>query len=406
MSLKWEDSRPERKVVVCLPDPFGEKLAVAIKGKLGLDVIAVDDPMDELGASEYILDVDRGVIASELSSSGARVAVVTSKPVTAEERASVEPADILSGALPGVVFKWLDDERSESKLEWSPSAEDGPPSDLVPMSRHESVVVFSSAGGVGKTTTSVEIAAGAADAGLRTCLIELDEDRRGVLTYFDSKPKRGIDDLQPSDWMDDHRFAEAMRNVVVRAGRNLSVVPMLGTLHGMQYQDNITHDEDYLPTLFRWASRNFDLAVYDMPARIRDHVVISAIRDAKRIVFVVEPTEITVNTAKGYLTMLKQIGDSHILNNMALLVNRVPSKRWNLPSDQISEALGIPLLGEVALNAELYMGAINRHEVPQDPAWDDILRELDLVEAVEGPKVVRPNKKKKKRRGFLGLFGG
>ncbi len=400
--IEWADTNTGI-IALCLPEPHGSRLAALLRGRMGLEVVAQESFQPVAGASVYIVtpeDAPR-ILPHK---GGADVAIVfgTRGPSDAD-RLRYPGAVFLTGALPGTVTDWLESRGvpvESLDLTWAETLHQP----AAHQSGAKSVAVYSSGGGVGKSTVSVYLAAVAAAERVPTGLVELDEDRRGILTYFDRKPKNGLDTLQPTDWEDPARFAAAMAATTVAVGARLTVVPMVGTKYGMQYQTSMD-TEDHLQHLFDWAGKEFALTVYDLPARVRDHVVLQTLQNASHIILVVEPTEIMVDSTMSYLNLIHSIKGvgPQMVGRMSLLVNKVPrQRRAAIPSRQMADALGVPLLGEVPLDPERYMTAINQHRIQLDPNWKAIYAALDLPHAAGSAKTGTDREKVGLFRRLLG----
>lgn len=399
--IEWQEESVE-KVLICLTEPNARRLAAFIKQRFALEAQTVDVPRADMGNGLWVVAAEYAEAAIAVADSGKVAVLFGTRTPTADEQSRLKGAALIVGALPGALLPWLEEHLTavgpQEDAPWeetaSPKATD----------RGQSIAVYSSGGGVGKTTTAVHLAVAATAVRLVTGLVELDEDRRGILTHFDRRPKVGLDTLDPSEWEAPERFAQAMERVAVPVNPRLSVVPMVGTKYGMQYQSSV-ETEDHLPRLFDWTERRFALSIYDLPARVRDHVVLSALRRASRVVIVVEPTEIMVDSMMSYLELIQSIKGvgGQIIGNMRLLVNKVPrGRRVALPPKQVAEALGLPLLGEVPMEPERYMGGINRHQVALDANWREIFESLGIGQS--GTTRVIPRLKRPEHGGLGKLF--
>lgn len=373
MVIDWttdSQSSPAR-VAICLPEPDGSRLAEVIRHQLGVSAAVL--PAFREGAAAYYLVLPDQAPRAVATVGAARVAILYPHGAGPQETARFAGAAILEGPLPGAVLTWLravaGSPVSAPSLWGDATAGVGTGSPAP-----QSLAVFSTGGGVGKTTTAVHLAVAAAGNRLATGLIELDEDRRGILTYFDRRPRAGLDSLSPSDWAEPPRLAAALETVGVTVQPSLTVVPMVGTLAGLQYKHG---DTTYLPHVFDWAAARFALTVYDLPAKPRDEVVLAALMRADRIVFVADPVLSTVESAVGYLKLLESIPGAGpaLLARMGLLCNKVTrTKKADIPPADMAQALGLPLLGTVPLDIDRYYAAVNHHRVHADAAWHTLLR--------------------------------
>jgi cellulose biosynthesis protein BcsQ len=392
MSIRWQQEEAQELVVVCLPEPHSSRLAREIE-RTGARAVVRPAFTPVPGAVRYVVMAGEEAEKAVRAARGARIGVVGAEPGEV-----YDGAELLSGPLPGAVLDWLSDDEGGPRIAW----EDAPrerSSGATRAARGLTLAVFSSGGGVGKTTAAVHLSAVASRAA-ETLLVELDEDRRGVLTWFDRRPKEGLDSLSPAEWGDAERFEEAMRRVAVQARYRLTVVPMVGTKFGMQYQ---VGDQDHLGTLYDWAERRAEVVVYDLPARVRDHVVLTTLSRADRVLIVVEPTKVMVESTLGYLDLLNSIPGvgQGIIRKACLLVNKTPARgRVGVPPREMAEALGLPLAGTVTLEPERYLAAINRHQVNLDDQWTELASYLGIPVEEDGGVRVR----RQRRHGLFGFL--
>ncbi len=387
--IQWQ-TEPVLSVVVCLPQPHAQRLASEITNTLHIPATAQTafQPVD--AATVYVIMPEDAMQAQSLLPT-VHIAVLSSADDTP---ANYPGMTMLTGALPQNVLAWLQTLEPQHDteaplapdLEWKPSSAPltiAPPTQgLALISHQSSIAVYSSGGGVGKTTTAVYLAALAASKRINTGLVELDEDRRGILTYFNKQPKSGLDMIAPSDWAQVERFNATMAQIAVKVDAHLSIVPMVGTTQGMQYMSGDKELHDGLPLLYSWAEHQFDLTIYDLPARIRDHVVLSTLQQADHIILVLEPTEIMLDSTLGYLKLIESLKDvgSQIIQKMQILVNKTPKQRAiGLVPQQMADSLGLPLLGKIPLDPERYINAINHHQIKPDAPWATVFDSLHLI---------------------------
>lgn len=370
--IDWTTDSPPApaRLAICLPEPDGSRLAEVIRHQLGV-AATVLPAFREVGAAYYLVLPDQAPLA--VATVGAtRVAILYPQGAAPQDAMRFPGATLLEGPLPGAVLTWLRAAAGSSVPAPSLWGDEAPVSGIG-SAAPKSLAVFSTGGGVGKTTTAVHLAVAAAGDRLSTGLIELDEDRRGILTYFDRRPRQGLDSLSPSDWAEPPRLAAALETVGISVQPALTVVPMVGTLAGLQYKHGAT---TYLPHLFDWAAR-FSLTVYDLPAKPRDEVVLAALMRADRILFVADPVLSTVESAVGYLKLLESIAGTgpSLLARMGLVCNKVTrTKKADIPPADLAQALGLPLLGTIPLDVDRYYAAVNHHRVHADAAWHTLLR--------------------------------
>jgi len=156
------------------------------------------------------------------------------------------------------------------------------------------VAVYSSGGGVGKTTTAVYLGTIAVQRRVAVTVLEMDEDRRGILTYWNQKPRNGgLDAIPAADWDDPGRLADRLASMAVSVHPRLTVLPMAGTVTGLQYP--LTHADSAATHLLSWARQHSAWTWVDLPARLRDGtpVMLGQRRGRGTLVYVLT----TANTA-------------------------------------------------------------------------------------------------------------
>lgn len=250
------------------------------------------------------------------------------------------------------------------------------------------VALYSSGGGVGKTTTSVYLATLATGRRHFATVLEMDEDRRGILTYWNQRPHgEGLDSIPATDWTNPGRLAERLATLAVTVTPRLMVVPMAGTVTGLQYP--VAEGEMAIAHLLAWARQHGGWTFVDLPARLRDHTILSVLKIVDQVIWVVEPTELMLDSSRLYLDLLEQLGPDGVavVRKVSLLVNKVERARAaRLDSRAFAEALGLPLLGSIASNPVKYLSGINQHRIDPTPEWESVADGLGIpkAEAVAG----------------------
>lgn len=387
------------RVLISLPSPYGEKLAEAVS-QIGWEGQVVSRPFTpDSSAQAAVVD----------HPDAAQIAVAAGIGAVAVIGAAAPPgAQALTGSLPRPVLEWLQslepaggvdwDDEAAGNLAWDDTA---PAAPMQPLSRQRSIAVYSSGGGVGKSTTSVALATLAAKHNLNTSLVELDEDRRGILTYFDKTVAMGLDSMTVLDWQDPERAGLKLAQIRTRVDPHLVVFPMKGTPEGFQCWSEENHH--LLSTLFDYMDRHFNVTVYDLPARLRDVAVMQTLEHVEHIILVLEPNEITLESMTSYITMLEKLRGSGqaIVSKMKVVVNKVPrQRRAALPSTQIADSLRLPLLGEIPHDPDRYLRSINQHRFDVDPAWERVFEGLELR-----PALAAGIERSKRRAGSFWFWG-
>ena len=419
-------------MLVGLPEPHAARLTATIHERLNVDC-AVAATVDALSVTAWVLCapgwVDR--VLEHLGQHGEgtpdRVAVLWgNRPLNGEsQRWTDQGLTVLLGPLPEPVLGWVKTTvthpREETFLTWQESAEavhdedwawaaQGSESGVIPVrgqpalspaagvssealgglpaisQRHPAgrvVAVYSSGGGVGKTTTAVYLATLATRRRHRAMVLEMDEDRRGILTYWNQRPRgEGLDSIPAADWTDLGRLAERLATLAVTVTPRLTVVPMAGTVTGLQYP--VAEGEVSIARLLAWARQHGGWTFVDLPARLRDHTILSVLKIVDQVLWVVEPTELMLDSSRLYLDLLEQLGPEGVavVRKVSLLVNKVEKARAaRLDSRAFAEALGLPLLGSIASNPVKYLSGINQHRIDPTPEWESVADRLGMSKA-------------------------
>lgn len=413
------DRRASAGVAIALPEPHASRLAAIVRQHTGADARAMTlEEAADRHAARIVITPEAVPAALTVWSPGAIAVVAGSRPV-AESWRTVGVA-VLTGPLPQPVVDWV--RRVETGWEdegwewaddgwgWTEEEPDALPhsgargrnasrvpaaTSLGAASAHgQLVAVYSSGGGVGKTTTSVYLAAIAAERRHVVGVVELDEDRRGILTYW-GRPARqgGLDSIKAYDWQSPDRLAEQLARIAVPVAPRVTVVPMIGTVSGLQY--DVAQADQAVGFLTAWARRQFAWTFFDLPARVRDSTLIAVLKTVDRVVLVVEPTEIMLDSSRGYLDLLEQLGPdgAGIVPKMGLLVNKCEKHRAaRLDPRAMAESLGVPLLGAVESNPAKYMSGINQHRIEPNSEWRSVATAVGIAgpDGVAAPVSSRP----------------
>ncbi len=420
--------------LVGLPEPHATRLSATLQDTLGVTCVVVET-VDAILPESWILctpDWVDGIVNHLFQPSEgalARMAVLWgNRPLDARtQRWTDQGLTVLTGALPQPVLEWAQaaiarlpdndlwawqESPSVSNREawtwgtpesepglmpvtgpgsrfsagWSP-LRDSHPAALPRMGERRQegrmVALYSSGGGVGKTTTAVYLATLAAGRRHPATVLEMDEDRRGILTYWNQRPRgEGLDSIPAADWTDPGRLAERLATLAVTVTPRLMVVPMAGTVTGLQYP--VDNGEAAIAHLLAWARQHGGWTFVDLPARLRDHTILSVLKIVDQVLWVVEPTELMLDSSRLYLDLLEQLGPDGVavVRKVSLLVNKVEKARAaRLDSRAFAEALGLPLLGSIASNPVKYLSGINQHRIDPTPEWDHVADRLGIPNA-------------------------
>ena len=395
-------------IIFGVAEPHATRLARAIEDHNAMTCTVTAD-LHGLGAQSWIITVPGSAV--RLIDAGVdpqRLALLWGdKPLDATaNRWEQQGITVLPGTMPGCVLDWLNtqagsalvwDDETPGELRW---AEDAPPSGTGVRGGHRpssatrgmTLAVYSSGGGVGKTTTAVYLATIASRHRIDTGLIELDENRSGMLTYWDRTVRHGgLDSVKPGDWSDPQRLAATLSQMVVPVAPHLAALAIEGTPEGLQYHRE--QAESDLNHLYTWAQRRWGLTIYDLPATIRDYSVLHTLQTVDAILFVIEPTAIMYESSLRYLNIIQSLGSmgQDIIRKTGLVVNKIPkSRQARLDPAVLGDTLGLPLWGQISEQTQRYMAGINHHRITPTAEWDKLWTALpmnrDATPAADRPR--------------------
>lgn len=429
------------RIVGLAPDA-AERLAAALRARLGL-AAAPADP-EHVGAGDWVLTTAAAAPAVLAAAAPAQVGILWGRqPPTARAREwEAAGATLLTGPLPSAAVAWcaaqIPEVAGEEALEWEAEPadaaeaafeweDDGVPERAAfepaapprrpgrarapaagPRARGVSVAVYSCGGGVGKTTTAVYLATLASQRAIRTGIVELDENRGALLATWDLAPRGGgLDSLPPEVWEDPPRLGERLAQTVVPVGPRLSVLPITGTLDGLQFpKDSLEAARAALGHLYAWAGQQWDLVFYDLSFNLRDEAALFTLAAADRVLFVLTPEARTYQAALRTLDILEQLGrdGAAAVQKMALVVNKVERPRpARLSPQEMARELGLPLAGEIAANGPKYNREINQHRIVVTPEWERLWEALALPVAGHTGADARPADRPSLARRLLGF---
>lgn len=397
-------ARSASVVVLGLPDPHGARLGRVIEDRLGIPC-AVMATLSSLDPTTWVVTTPTWV-GRLLDSSIApdHLAILWGdRPGEGHSARWVQQGvTILTGPMPRTVLDWLqstalvpadpwtweDPDDRPPTFTWEDEADAAPVIPSLPRAAPRSspaaqglsLAVYSSGGGVGKTTTAVYLATIASRRRLPTGIVELDENRSGLLTYWDRKaPHGGLDSVKPGDWSDPGRLAARLATMAIGVAPRLMALSIVGTSEGLQY-----HPEDAardLGHLYAWARHQWAVTFYDLPATVRDEGVYHTLQAVDRVLFVLEPTEIMLESSLRYLRIIEGLGPvgHDMIRKMGLVVNKVPkSRQARLDPLLLAETLALPLWGQIPENTVRYMAGINQHKIGVTPDWEKLWAALAL----------------------------
>lgn len=215
----------------------------------------------------------------------------------------------------------------------------------------EVIVITSGKGGVGKTTTTVNVGCALADAGKKVILLDADIGLRNLDVVM------GLDDKVVYDFLDVIEGRCHLRQAVIEDKRNKN----LYMLAASQTRDKNDIELSKMQKLCAELAGQYDYVIIDCPAGIEQGFK-NAVLSAKWAIVVATPEHSSIRDADRILGRLEEEG----MEKIKLLINRVrPSlvRRGQAPgADEIIEILATELVGIVPDDEEIIICA-NKGEI-------------------------------------------
>jgi len=187
-------------------------------------------------------------------------------------------------------------------------------------------------GGVGKTTTGINLGAVLADAGYSTAVVELDLGMANLVDFIDVDIDAGSDTTLHDVLADEATVDEA----AYRTPTGLTIVPSGTTLDGYA-ETELTH----LPEITDHLRRHYDIVLFDTPAGLSRETV-RPIQLADEVLLISTPRVSAIRNVKNTMELADRVGADH----RGLILTK--SGTGASPgADKIAEFLELELLGHV-----------------------------------------------------------
>jgi len=263
------------------------------------------------------------------------------------------------------------------------------------------IVVTSGKGGVGKTTTAAAFAAGLAQRGYKTAVVDFDVGLRNLDLIM------GCERRVVFDFVNVINGEASLKQALIRDKR----IDGLYILAASQTRDKDALTDEGVEQVLRELSADFDYVICDSPAGI-ERGAISAMYFADEALVVTNPEVSSVRDSDRVLGMLAsrtrraELGEEPVKEH--LVVTRYTASRVGkgemLSLEDISEILAIDLLGVIP-ESEAVLNASNAGvPVSLEPKADAGEAYLDMVARFLGE--TRPMRFTEVKKGLLGRLMG
>ncbi|MDR5672132.1 FleN family ATPase involved in flagellar biosynthesis [Halalkaliarchaeum sp. AArc-CO] len=198
------------------------------------------------------------------------------------------------------------------------------------------LAVAGAKGGVGKTTTSINLSAALADAGLDVLVVETDLAMANVVDFLRFSPEETLHEVLAGD--------AAPKEAIYSVPGGFEVLPSGTTVEGF-----VDADVTEIPAVLEAVEDRYDVIIFDTGAGV-SHESLLPLGLADRTVIVSSPRVASVRDANKTAELAERLGGQVA----GVLFSKSGTGR-SPPPEQIASYLELPLLGHV----------------PEDPAVPD-----------------------------------
>ena len=198
------------------------------------------------------------------------------------------------------------------------------------------LAVAGAKGGVGKTTTSINLSAALADAGLDVLVVETDLAMANVVDFLRFSPEETLHEVLAAD--------AAPKEAIYSVPGGFEVLPSGTTVEGF-----VDADVTEIPAVLEAVEDRYDVIIFDTGAGV-SHESLLPLGLADRTVIVSSPRVASVRDANKTAELAERLGGQVA----GVLFSKSGTGR-SPPPEQIASYLELPLLGHV----------------PEDPAVPD-----------------------------------
>ncbi len=392
MQLTWETP-----TLIWIEDAIAERLAERLRTQWEPIYLAQSREEAEALAAAHEMDRLIAVYGNDGHDSSVLAAIPHRAVLGAPEQVKTEDeTDVLHGRLPGNVIQWMqsldkDLERpiARQSLDWD--EESVPDQAIAPREKrptaresrfieppertHRIVASFSTAGGVGKTTTISIMARLLQESGRTVAVVEADEEKAGILRLFGLQPARdGLDTIADFVWSDSEALQAKLEKMAVpisqRGMPDITIYPLIGTLDGLQVSSREIF-ADFLNHL----KKDYEYVLVDLGPRLRDEMTIGTLIAADAVILVYEATEPNLDAAIRHLEIVEQTKLCS-KDKYMLLINKVSNH--SIKPDLMGRTLELPIIGTLREETDTYhtMANTGRISLPFDSPWRSAMKAL------------------------------
>jgi len=215
----------------------------------------------------------------------------------------------------------------------------------------EVIVITSGKGGVGKTTTTVNLGCALSQHGKKTLLLDADIGLRNLDVVM------GLEDKVVYDFVDVIEGRCRLRQAIIKDKKH----EKLYMIAASQTKDKCDVSEEQMKKLCKELSENFDYVIIDCPAGIEQGFK-NAVAASEKAIVVATPELSSIRDADRVLCKLEEEG----IEKTNLIINKVRPemiRKGQAPGvDEMIEILATDLIGVVPDDIEIIIAA-NKGEI-------------------------------------------
>lgn len=242
------------------------------------------------------------------------------------------------------------------------------------------IATHSSGGGIGKSTGAVQLGFWFSHKGYKTLLLELDQEKPSVARSTGiPKHTQGITSWTKDDFRNEDNVLLAIKRTAHTKNKLtvLPVAPVSGTRQMLPFNDYTESEvKNMIQTLIRAARKEYQIIVVDTNPIIDDAAVNPVLREADTILFLMEATEIFLDSACGYLDLFQRL---YLEDKVKYVVNK-HTKSDVISIKQIEETLESEVIKVVPNDTEGYRRAAYKGK-PYKPSkgpspWQELVDDI------------------------------